>query len=182
MQLHVPTDAAGSLLAAHRRFRRIRWYCLLGALILYATVESTTSLLLEQLEVFVHDHLVDWSVLVLIGVVFTLAMRRWENRWIAQIAVLERQQRTAEQALTQLNVAQSTLRTIAQNINLLLITIRGTAELHRAVPPTERNDADLDVILLTVDRLTDQVRQLLEVSRSGAADEMPPDDEARYHA
>jgi signal transduction histidine kinase len=174
MYSHTPIrsiDATDSFMVAHRRLRRVRWYWLLGALVLYAIVESAGSLILGELEVFVHDHLVDWSVAVLVAVGFTLGMRRWEDRWAAQIAALEMRRAAAEHALLRLEAAQTTVHTVAHSINLSLATIRGATELYREVPSTERNDADLAVVLAAVDQVTDQVHHLLEVSRDPSAPE-----------
>jgi signal transduction histidine kinase len=157
--------AASSFSATHRRIRRIRWFWLLGALILYACTNSADQFIMEHFQVVLDARLVDWSVAALIGVSFTLAIGSWEDRYLAHIEALEDDRAAAEQAIVQLDAARATARTVAHTLNQPLAIIGGTAELYRDTPPTERRDADLALILGQVDRAAGLVHELLEISQ-----------------
>jgi signal transduction histidine kinase len=156
--------AAGSFRAVHRQFRRVRWFLLLGALILYAIAQIIITLLVQRFNLTWRDGLIDWSLAVLIGVGFTIGIARWEERWVAQVDALEARRRTAERALLQLEATQATARTVAHELNQPLTIIRGYTELLRTTPRAERDDADLDRIIVEVDRAAALVRQLLQVT------------------
>jgi signal transduction histidine kinase len=158
-------DAFGSFSAVHCRFRRLRWFLLLGALILYAILLIASQLILVRFIVGLDDRFVDWSVAALIGVGFTFWISRWEDRWTTHLSALEAQRLAAAQAFAQLEAAQATARTVAHTINQPLAVIRGVTELYRDTPPAERDDADLVTILAHVDRAADLVRQFQEISR-----------------
>jgi signal transduction histidine kinase len=165
MHPHASPEATGSFRAVHRRFRRVRWFLLVGALLLYAIVREIDQRILEHLHIVLDDQIADFGVAMLIAIGVTLAITRWENRWVAEIEAHEVRRMANERALMQLEAAQATARTVAHTINQPLAIIRGVVELYRDTPPTERDDADLATVLAQVDRAAGLVRQLLVVSR-----------------
>ena len=165
MHAHAPPDAAESFRTVHRRFRRVRWLLLLGALAVYAIVREVDQSVLERFHVIVDDRIADLAVAMLIATAVTLAITRWENRWVAEIEAREARRAASERTLMQLEAAQATARTVAHTINQPLAIIRGVVELYRDTPLTARHDADLETILVQVDRAAGLVRQLLEISR-----------------
>jgi signal transduction histidine kinase len=158
------TDAVGFLSAVHYRLRRVRWFLLLGALILYAIMLIANQFIMMRFIAGLDHRFVDWGVAALIGVGFTLWITRWEDHWTADFAALEARRATAAHAVMQLEAAQATARTVAHTINQPLAVIRGVVELYRDTPSNERDDADLQTILTQVDRAADLVRQFQEIS------------------
>jgi signal transduction histidine kinase len=159
------TDPVGFLSAVQCRLRRVRWFLLLGALILYGILLIAAEFILVRFMVALDDRLVYWGVAALIGVGFTLWITHWEDHWTAELAALEARHAAAAQAVMQLEAAQATARTVAHTINQPLAVIRGVVELYRDTPPDERDDTDLQTILRHVDRAADLVRQFQEISR-----------------
>lgn len=159
------TDVTGFLIAVRWRFGRVRWFFLLGALIVYGIMLTTATFILGYFNIVLDDRFVAWSVAALIGVGFTLWLTWWEDRWIEHLTALEARRASAAHALMQLEAAQATARTVAHTINQPLTVIRGITELYHDTPPDERDDADLQTILTHVDRAADLVRQFQEISR-----------------
>ena len=56
------TDTVGAFSAVHCRFRRLRWFLLLGALILYAILLIANQLILVRFIVGLDQRLLDWGV------------------------------------------------------------------------------------------------------------------------
>jgi len=168
--MHTPaspdsTHLSGFFIAVRWRFGRVRWFFLLGALIVYGIMLITAGFILERFNIVLDARFVAWSVAALIGVGFTLWLTWWEDRWIEHLTALEAQRASAAHALMQLEAAQATARTVAHTINQPLAVIRGVAELYRDTPAAERDDADLETILRHVDRAANLVQQFQDISR-----------------
>lgn len=158
-------DVTGFFSAVRWRFGRVRWLLLAGALILYGIMLLAADFIVVRLGAAMDDRFVAWIVAALIGVGFTLWLTWWEDRWIAHLSALEQRRAAAAHAFTQLEAAQATARTVAHTINQPLAIIRGIAELYRDTSPGERDDADLQTIVIQVDRAAGLVRQFQDISR-----------------
>jgi signal transduction histidine kinase len=147
-----------------RRMRWVRWFWAGGVFLLYCGWDFTVDDGLVLSAPLPWHHLVSWSLLGIVVLLFTLFVGQHWDRQLAAFERLSGQHQTTRLDLEALHVTHVIARTTGHYLNQPLAIIRGLAELLLHAPPTERTDHDLRVIIEQVDRAAQLVRQLMALT------------------
>ena len=96
-----------------QRLRRVRWLWLLLAIVAYALWDIIDQDVLVVFDPIIGGYLIDWSLFILVGTVFMLAISRHQDQSLAQLETQISRTLAAERAVLESVIEQAAARTEA---------------------------------------------------------------------
>ena len=103
-------DETAAIRARRQHLRRARWRWLLFAVVVYALWDMVDQNILVPFDFILGGYAIDWSLIVVVGIVFTLGISRHQDRSLAQLEQQIARTVTAERAALQAQTAQAAAR------------------------------------------------------------------------